>query len=170
MTFFFQSRLLGTTLSFHKKLDFFQELGNTKELVFCIWQKRSLLHPVEERKTPTTYRTSGESIELKKSEFQEIDSPHGSARVCWTFKCKCSGINSFLKMYNTVSECCQYSIITLDPWEQEPFWWELILLGWKEALPVNKPGRNPFVFLEEAAGFAWCQWSFNQKAQKYSPY
>lgn len=82
MTFFFQSRLLGTTLSFHEKLDFFQELGNTKELVFCIWQERSLLHPVEERKNPTAYETSGESIELKKSEFQEIDSPQGSSRVC----------------------------------------------------------------------------------------
>lgn len=68
-----------------------------------------------------------------------------------------------------VSECCQYSIITPDPWEQESFWWELTLPGWKEALPVNRLGRDPFIFLEEAAGFAWCQWPFNQKAQEHSP-
>ena len=32
--------------------------------------------------TPTTYKTSGESIELKKSEFQEEESPQPGLQGC----------------------------------------------------------------------------------------
>lgn len=76
VTFFFQSGLLGTTLSFLKKRDF-----SPQEFVICVWQK-SLLHVVEERKTPPSCRTSGESIELRKSEFQGKDSPHIGLHGC----------------------------------------------------------------------------------------
>lgn len=72
--------------------------------------------------TPTTYKTSGESIELKKSEFQEEEFPRPGLQGCLELlNANMVGIDSFLKLCNMVSECCQYSIITPDPREQESF-------------------------------------------------